>query len=194
MDQERTRSFPELRGATRDTRPPHKKPYKATSYAAQYGVPVEDIQVVLDSGRLQTHGEIVDWITKEYLTDPYFRERAMDLQTRPFDEKQAPPPPPPDFDLIGPITDPEFERPLTILGRSDMDFQRKFFGCEEMSWDDIDDLVRVEIALPHNHWMHKVPRDQKRIYAMSCENLRRQDPDKYRELYGVEGKAWENYG
>lgn len=77
MDSDRTRSFVELRGGTADTRPDAGEPYSAASYAAQYGITVDDAEALVE--QYGTHGEVKERIFKEYVCDPNFRKEALEL-------------------------------------------------------------------------------------------------------------------
>lgn len=79
-------SFPVARGGNKDERSPAEKPYSAASYAAQYGVPMEDVQDFLATRGGITHGEVPHYIQKEHLSDPEFRQAALNLKTRPYGE------------------------------------------------------------------------------------------------------------
>jgi hypothetical protein len=88
MNEDRPRTFPERRGLTQggSEREPHREPYSAASYCAQYGIPLEDAQDLVR--RYKTHGEIRDRIQKEYLTDADFRKQALQHAVRPYDEQE----------------------------------------------------------------------------------------------------------
>lgn len=74
--------FNEWRGASEDERSFADKPYSAASYCAQYNVPLEDIQQVI--GGMSTHGDVVRWIYRDYVSDPHFRQNSWEV--RPMDK------------------------------------------------------------------------------------------------------------
>lgn len=79
----RPRSFPEVRGlGGAEDRAGPDNPYSAASYAAQYGVPREDVEDALR--QYKTHGEVKQWIYREYLSDEDFREASLNHETRPY--------------------------------------------------------------------------------------------------------------
>lgn len=84
---EGARDFVTLRGGTPDDRPLAEKPYSAASYAAQYGVPVEDVEDLLahvsQKGE-NTHGEVRRLIYREWLSGEKFREESLSHNPRPL--------------------------------------------------------------------------------------------------------------
>lgn len=79
---ERPRSIPEMRGMqmnaeARERERNREKPYSANSYAAQYGITVEDAQEL--RGRFNSHPRIVREITTMFARDPELRTRALML-------------------------------------------------------------------------------------------------------------------
>lgn len=76
--------FAQRRGGTKDARSPNEKPYSAASYAAQYGVPLEDCQDMVK--QYTTHGEVRQRIYREFLSSEDFEEAALSHQTRPEGE------------------------------------------------------------------------------------------------------------
>lgn len=83
MPDEKTYDFVAMRGGTPDNRDESEKPYSAASYAAQYGIPMEDVEKA--RAQYETHGEMKAWIYREILPDPAFRARSVALDTRPFE-------------------------------------------------------------------------------------------------------------
>jgi hypothetical protein len=85
------RDFVTLRGGTPDDRPLAEKPYSAASYAAQYGVPLEDVEDILrhvsQKGE-NTHGEVRRLIYKEWLSDGKFREESLEHKVRPLKREE----------------------------------------------------------------------------------------------------------
>jgi mitochondrial fission protein ELM1 len=77
------RDFVEARGGTRDTRDDGADPYSAASYAAQYGIPIEDARELISKSG--THGQVKAQIYQHYLKgDQDFRDAAINAVTRPF--------------------------------------------------------------------------------------------------------------
>ena len=75
--EDRPRPIPEIRGFTAPSRErdPDKK-YSPASYAAQYGVPLEDAEGLV--GKFHSHGEIVRAINQLFSADPDLKRAALD--------------------------------------------------------------------------------------------------------------------
>ena len=74
---ERPRTIPEMRGLTKDERADPEKPYSKESYAAQYGITVEDAEDLRI--RYATHGEVKRAIYAMFSRDEGLRRRALML-------------------------------------------------------------------------------------------------------------------
>jgi len=97
---DRARSVPEMRGATRDDRPDHREPYGPKSYAAQYGITVEDAEGLV--ARHGTHGEIKRAVYRMFSEDEGLRRRALMLGRTPDESPTSAGEPP----LAGEASDP----------------------------------------------------------------------------------------
>jgi hypothetical protein len=76
--QERPRGIPEHRGMPKDERPVDEKPYTADSYAAQYGISVEEAETfIADSGK--QHGDVIRRIHRLYQEHPERRREAIQM-------------------------------------------------------------------------------------------------------------------
>lgn len=87
---DRPRTIPEMRGLTKDKRPDPEKPYSKESYAAQYGIAVEDAEGLRQQYR--THGEIKRAIYSMFSRDEGLRRRALmldDVRTTTRGEAEA---------------------------------------------------------------------------------------------------------
>ena len=80
--EERPRPIPEIRGFTPPSkkRDPAKK-YSAASYAAQFGVPLEDAEELV--AKFHSHAEVVRAINRLFSADPDLKRRALN----PFSEE-----------------------------------------------------------------------------------------------------------
>ena len=73
---EATLSIPELRGMSPDRRPNGERPYSPESYAAQYGITVEDATDLIANGK--SHGEVKRQIYRMFTNDPELRQKALE--------------------------------------------------------------------------------------------------------------------
>ena len=80
--EERPRPIPEIRGfsAPSKERDPAKK-YSAASYAAQFGVPLEDAEALVE--KFHSHAEVVRAINRLFSADPDLKRVALN----PFSEE-----------------------------------------------------------------------------------------------------------
>lgn len=73
---ETPKTMPEIRGLTKDTRGPDDRPYSAASYAAQYGITVEDASDFIEAANGK-HGQVLTQIFAHYKLRPDVKEQAM---------------------------------------------------------------------------------------------------------------------
>lgn len=71
------KSIPELRGMAPIPRD-RVAPYSAESYAAQYGITVEDAEDILE--RCETHKQVERMILAMFKADPELKRRALALE------------------------------------------------------------------------------------------------------------------
>lgn len=222
MSEDRPLQMEELRGMKRDERPAPEKPRSPQAYDAMSGVSHELVAEFLAANPAATHGEVVRWIAKEWWSMPDFRRDAIQHNTRHWfrDEQERETRQQrrarlrsEEKSLSKKEKQLEQEqravkqgRPLPksavsgfvpagqVVGNYDMPAQRKFFGCEDWSDEDLDTWVEHLKALPGGSWLDgPVRQGDRRVYAMSCIKLQRDDPVKYERLI-VKGEMWINYG
>jgi hypothetical protein len=75
--QQRPLSVPEMRGMRPDDRPDSERPYSAASYAAQYGIGVEEAQDLMSPSA--NHGEVKRRIYRRFTSEPALRAQALML-------------------------------------------------------------------------------------------------------------------
>lgn len=85
----------------------------------------------------------------------------------------------------------DLTRTSRVVPTYDVPFQREFFGCslQEYSVERLDEIIDELAGFPDGKWLATVPIETRRVFAMSCEALRRENPQSYRRLI-VEGESW----
>lgn len=80
MEEGKKLSIPELRGM-KPIPNERIKPYSAESYSAQYGITLEEAEVLIESHA--THREIERRIYAMFVADPALKHRALFIDTAP---------------------------------------------------------------------------------------------------------------
>lgn len=192
------RTFLELRGTTKEAEREDSEDdlRSAASYCAQFGIPLGDCEEQHATNKELypkegSHLAMLRWCNS-WLTDAEFRSASLLHATRPLDKLQelqhehAP-------GIEGPLTDPEFDRTANILGSIDLAFQRRFFGFEDVTDEEIDAFVDEARKWPGGAWLNEEVRpDVRRAYALSVMAVKRENEQQFQRLY-VQGEAWNNY-
>jgi hypothetical protein len=199
MDEARAheaKSLPDLRGMGPEESPRgmDDDPFSARSYCAQYGVPLADAFRLLSAENIGTHGDMLRAIRIEYLSDPDFLKASIALQTHPErsrDPREGDSTP----EIVGPLTDPGFTRPLKILTTDNLEYQREFFEVSDEQYTDeeLDGFAQMLERFPGSGWIKGHSTTTRRVYALSCISLMNEDPDSFDSAI-VHGDVWNSYG
>lgn len=57
-------------------------------------------------------------------------------------------------------------------GNWDFERNREFFGCTDMSEEDVDGLVEIEMQRKGNGWLKEMDQKIRRVYVMSIRHAR----------------------
>jgi hypothetical protein len=81
------------------------------------------------------------------------------------------------------------ERICNLLPERSLDDQRRFFGCQQWSDEDLDGFVGILQVMPDGKWLKTVTLNTRRIFAMSCIALKEKDPEAFKQGIAL-GKMW----
>ena len=75
-------TVPEIRGIREDRRPDTERPYSAESYAAQYGIGIEDAEDLIAQAEPANHGVVKRRIYRRFSLEPELRRKALMVEDK----------------------------------------------------------------------------------------------------------------